>query len=83
MHMHELRKAAREAATPERVKEVMEKLHELALDGEIQAAVVWLSDTVGKPPQAVTVENEDGGRTVIEVIRTSPAGQLSANDCVS
>jgi hypothetical protein len=81
--MHELRKAARQAATLELVKEMMDKLYWLVPGRDIQAPVVWLSYTVGEPPQAVTVENEDGGRTVIEVIRTSPAGQLNANNCVS
>lgn len=57
---YELRKELVEAQTPEYVRAVGKKLLKLALDGDVQAARVWLEYVVGKPTQAVEISGPDG-----------------------
>jgi hypothetical protein len=54
-----LRRAWLAAATPERVEALADKLFELALTGDVQAARVWLEHVIGKPLQAVEVSGPD------------------------
>jgi predicted ArsR family transcriptional regulator len=51
--MYEHRDALLNAATPDRIKTVADKLAELAADGDVQAAKVWLEYTCGRPAQAL------------------------------
>jgi hypothetical protein len=44
-----IRKAAAEAATPEKAKALMDALHESALKGDTAAARLWLAYSAGKP----------------------------------
>jgi hypothetical protein len=58
--MRELRIALLDAATPEKVQAVGDKLVELALAGDVGAAKVWLDHVVGRPPQSVAITDADG-----------------------
>ena len=51
--MAELRAAALEAESSQRVAEVVGKLRELALEGDVAAAKVYMETVVGLAPQAV------------------------------
>jgi hypothetical protein len=67
--MKELRFAIVEATTNAEVMIVMQAMHLLAREGDVGAARVWLEYTLGKPVQAVSLENsEDGGKLLIELI---------------
>jgi hypothetical protein len=55
----ELRKAFLERATGERLKALADKLIELALEGNVQAAKLVLSYTLGKPAAAVNPDRMD------------------------
>jgi hypothetical protein len=59
--MYELRKALLDATDPETVARVGRKLAEQALEGDVQAAKVYLEFTIGKPPRAVELSGPDGG----------------------
>lgn len=59
--MAELRAAALEEATPERVRAMVRKLMALALGGDVPAARLALEYTLGKPPQALELSGPDGG----------------------
>ncbi len=48
----------KQGATPEMVKQVIEKLHSLALEGDVQAARTFLEYTCGKPTQLVDVTTD-------------------------
>jgi hypothetical protein len=48
-----LRRALLDSVTPEQVRAVINKLYELALDGDVAAARCWLEHTTGRPVQAV------------------------------
>jgi hypothetical protein len=57
----ELRKAFLESATPERVRQLADKLHARALAGDTVSAKIWLTYVLGKPsgvvdPDAVDVD---------------------------
>jgi hypothetical protein len=55
----QLRRVAREAGTPEKVKAVMDKLYAMFMDlSDLQAGIVWMQYTVGKPTLAVEVSTE-------------------------
>jgi hypothetical protein len=53
MRMHQLRSALLEAADPPTVRAVLLKLGELALEGDVLAAKLYLEYTCGKPKQPV------------------------------
>jgi len=50
-----LRAAALSCTTEEQVREVLSKLHELAVGGDVRAAVAWL-DRVGIRPDSIDLE---------------------------
>jgi hypothetical protein len=81
-HMAELRKAAREAGTPERVKAFMDRCYDMFMDDrDLQAGIVWAQYTLGKPTQSVQIDDEgEGGVVAIQVIRTMAGGLPSASD---
>ena len=58
--MAHLRSALLDAATAEDVRAVAAKLAELARQGDVAAAKVWLEHTVGKPPAALELTGPDG-----------------------
>jgi hypothetical protein len=58
--MNELRRAALEAETPERVREVVDRMRTLALAGDVPAARTYLDTVIGKPPQGVELSGPDG-----------------------
>jgi hypothetical protein len=51
--MSRLRTALLAAASPEQVQQVIRKLGEQAIAGDVAAARVYLDHVVGKPPQAI------------------------------
>ena len=57
----EMRRAALEAETPVRVAVVISKLHELACEGDVAAAKVYLETVIGKAIQGVEISGPDGG----------------------
>jgi hypothetical protein len=59
--MMELRSHLIDAATPEKIKAVGDKLVELALAGDVSAARTWLDHVVGRAPQTVALTDADGG----------------------
>jgi len=65
---HELRKVLLDTTSAADVERVGRKLYEMALDGDVQAAQVWLSYIVGKPTQAVQVSGPDGKALGVQVI---------------
>jgi hypothetical protein len=80
-HIANLRKTAREAGSPEQVKEAMDKFFRMFMDGDdLNAGIVWMQYTVGKPVQAVEVNDDGNGTTIIQVIRTTVGGSLNASD---
>lgn len=58
--MYELRRALVDAATPKVVAGLGRKLAMLGLQGDVQAAKLYLEYVVGKPPQAVELTGADG-----------------------
>jgi hypothetical protein len=67
-HMAQLRKAAREAATPEQVREVIDHFRELFLkQNDVIAGRVWLEHVVGKPTQAIEVSGPDAGPARVDL----------------
>jgi hypothetical protein len=63
-----LRRAAREAATPEEVVEVLAHFRSLFLKfGDTVAGRTWLEYTVGKPSQAIEVSGPEGGPARIDL----------------
>jgi hypothetical protein len=58
--MYELRKALLDAATPEQVKVVADKMYDLATTGDVAAAKLWLEFVIGKPVQGIEVAGVGG-----------------------
>jgi hypothetical protein len=58
--MHQLRAAMLDAATPERVAEVVMKLGDQAAAGDVASAKIYLDHVCGKPVQALSLANPDG-----------------------
>ncbi len=58
--MHALRRALVDAVEPERVAKVIDRLGELAEQGDVQAAKLLLEYAVGKPPRALELTGPDG-----------------------
>ena len=56
----ELRQATLDAVTVEQVKAVITKLAELAGNGDVPAARVFLDHVIGKPTQALELSGPDG-----------------------
>jgi hypothetical protein len=78
--MAELRKAAREAITPEEIGQLMRTYLQMALAGDVQAGKLVLEYTLGRPVQAVQIDDADeSGVVAIQVIRTVSGGLASAN----
>jgi hypothetical protein len=86
--MHELRKALLDCVDEAELRDVVGKLSELARNGDVPAAKVWLEHVVGKPPQAIQVTGPDGGPlrlslagitgTIMAALASFPDAQLSA-----
>jgi hypothetical protein len=70
---HELRAAVLSATTEIDVVEVVAKLKELALGGDVAAAKTYLDHILGRPAQAVEVSGPDGESLgiTIEQIKTA------------
>lgn len=70
--MEELKTALLECTTAEQVRAVMEKLHALAVSGDVAAARVWLDRVFGRAPQSISfrpdIEPPDP-REAVESIR--------------
>jgi hypothetical protein len=58
--MHELRQAVLDAVNVDQVKNVINKLAELAGNGDVAAARVFLEHCIGKPVQALQLSGPDG-----------------------
>jgi hypothetical protein len=58
--MYELRRSLLESATPRDIQAVAAKLVELAKDGDVAAAKIWLEFTCGKATQPIEVSGPDG-----------------------
>ncbi len=71
--MGELRRAALEAETPERVAAVIGKLRELATEGDVPAARVYLETVIGRAPQAVEVSGPDGESLGLGLVQVEAA----------
>ena len=48
-HVSELRRAVRQAVTPEDIRAVLDRLHADALEGDSTAARIYLERAIGKP----------------------------------
>src|SRR5262249_36931438 len=70
--IHENRKAVLEAVAPQDVVAIILKQVDLAKDGDTLAARFVADYVLGKPVQAVSLENEGDGTTIIQVIRATP-----------
>lgn len=72
-----IRKAVRKQA-PKRVEAVFDKLHALAVDGNVSAAKVYLAYVLGKPEQHIRIDKQVNStaevRTidVIELLKQHP-----------
>ena len=75
---HKLRMAVAEVATPERMREVVAKLVDLAVRGDITAAKVLLDLCFGSRREGIMVamETEGGGptRVIFEVVESLDQG---------
>ncbi len=60
-HRGELRRSLINADTPENIRKVGEKLVQMALDGDVQAAKVWLDHVLGRPLAAIEVSEPSRG----------------------
>lgn len=69
----EMRSALLKSATPEKVQALGDKLHELALGGDLQAAQLWLTYCVGKPVAAVDPDRLDLEEFALLDERPTPA----------
>lgn len=58
---HALRAKLQEITTDEALEQVVKKLQELAIAGDVQAIGLWLAYALGKPTAAITITGEDGG----------------------
>jgi hypothetical protein len=56
----EMRRAALAAETPDRVATVIGKLYDLAAEGDVPAAKVYLETVIGKSVQGVEISGPDG-----------------------
>lgn len=75
--MAELRRATIEAETPERVREVLDKMRERAVDGDSKAAKVYLDCVIGRPPVAVELSGPDGEALGVDFARLEAAIQVA------
>ena len=80
-HEAMLRKAAREAATPEQARDLMVEAYRIAMDDTVNKRVrlawaeFWASYALGKPVQALSIDDEsEGGVISISLIRATPGG---------
>jgi hypothetical protein len=56
-----LRRAIIAASTPKDIKEILQKLAELAKGGDVAAAKVYLDFVVGRPPRMIELSVDTGG----------------------
>jgi hypothetical protein len=76
--MHDLRRSILDATTPEAVLAVMAKLLDLAKEGDVTAARVWLEYTIGKPSQAIEITTGDDSLKVdVQNLTTVVLGALA------
>jgi hypothetical protein len=66
--MQELRQAILDAVTVDQVKAVIDKLRELAGDGDVAAARVFLEHVIGKPVQALELSGPEGESLGVEMV---------------
>jgi hypothetical protein len=71
--MASLRKAFAESATPERVKQLADKLHERAMAGDVVSAKLWLSYAIGRPAEAPDPDVVDSGLAEWELLARHPS----------
>ena len=65
----ELRQAALEAVTVDQVRAVIGKLAELAANGDVPAARVFLEHVIGKPTQVLELSGPDGEALGVDMAR--------------
>ena len=70
-HRGELRRSLINADTPENIRKVGEKLVQMALDGDVHAAKVWLDQVLGRPLAAIEVSEPSRGHIdIFRVVNT-------------
>jgi hypothetical protein len=67
-HRGELRRALINAETPENIRKIGQRLVELALDGDVAAARLYLEHTIGKPHQSIEFSNVNGPGLSLAVV---------------